>query len=68
MRRPWLASRCAGIGGLLVPFTMGYRPVWTGLGVLGGYLAVALSLTYYARRRLGNRRWRFAQARPTQPR
>ena len=25
----------------------GYRPVWTGLGILAGYLAAGLSLTYY---------------------
>ncbi|MEA2312825.1 MAG: methionine sulfoxide reductase heme-binding subunit [Solirubrobacteraceae bacterium] len=54
---PWLKP---GLTGLIVPFAMPYRPVWTGLGLLGGYLAAALSLTYYARRRLGIRRWRLA--------
>lgn len=49
-----------GPSGVLVPFAMDYRPVWTGLGILGGYLAAGLSLTYYARRRLGARRWRTA--------
>jgi sulfoxide reductase heme-binding subunit YedZ len=49
-----------GLAGVLVPFAMGYRPVWTGVGILAGYLAAALSLTYYARRRLGARRWRAA--------
>ena len=49
-----------GLGGILVPFTMSYRPVWTGLGILAGYLAAGLSLTYYARRRIGARRWRNA--------
>ena len=38
----------------------GYRPLWTGLGILAAYGAVGLSLTYYARRRLGQRRWRNA--------
>ena len=52
---PWLKP---GLGGLLVPFASSYRPVWTGLGVLAAYLAAALSLTYYARGRLGARRWR----------
>jgi sulfoxide reductase heme-binding subunit YedZ len=50
----------AGVTGVLVPFTTTYRPVWTGLGVLAGYLTVGLSLTYYARRRIGSRRWRHA--------
>jgi sulfoxide reductase heme-binding subunit YedZ len=49
-----------GLSGVLVPFASGYRPVWTGVGVLAAYLAAALSLTYYARRRLGARRWRTA--------
>ncbi|MEA2286614.1 MAG: methionine sulfoxide reductase heme-binding subunit [Solirubrobacteraceae bacterium] len=49
-----------GIVGILVPFQMAYRPVWTGLGLLAGYLAAALSLTYYARARIGPRRWRTA--------
>ena len=50
----------AGVSGLLIPFTMSYRPVWTGIGVLATYLATALSLSYYARARLGRRRWRLA--------
>jgi sulfoxide reductase heme-binding subunit YedZ len=54
---PWLKP---GLAGLLVPFASTYRPVWTGLGVLGAYLTAALSLTYYARRRIGARRWRLA--------
>ena len=45
---------------VLVPFTMDYRPLWTGLGILAAYGTAALSLTYYARRRLGARRWRRA--------
>jgi methionine sulfoxide reductase heme-binding subunit len=49
-----------GLSGVLVPFAGEYRPVWTGIGILAGYLAAALSLTYYARRRIGARRWRAA--------
>lgn len=45
---------------ILIPFTTGYRPLWTGLGILAAYGAAGLSLTYYARRRLGHRRWRTA--------
>jgi len=52
---PWLRP---GARGLLVPFTMSYRPLYTGLGVLAGYLAVALGLSFYARRRIGAKRWR----------
>jgi sulfoxide reductase heme-binding subunit YedZ len=52
---PWLK---AGWKGILVPFAIGYRPVWTGLGILGGYLAVILGLSFYVRRRIGARLWR----------
>ena len=48
----------AGVTGITVPFTIAYRPVWTGLGILAGYLAVALGPTFYLRRRIGARRWR----------
>ena len=50
----------AKLSEVLIPFTTGYRPLWTGLGILAAYGAVGLSLTYYARRRLGHRRWRNA--------
>jgi methionine sulfoxide reductase heme-binding subunit len=44
--------------GIAVPFVMDHRPVWTGIGILAGYLAAILGLTFYARRRIGARRWR----------
>ena len=31
---PWLNP---GIGGIAVPFTMGFKPLFTGLGIIGGY-------------------------------
>jgi len=54
---PWLKP---GLAGVLVPFASPYRPVWTGLGVCAAYLAAGLSLSYYARRAIGPRRWRNA--------
>jgi sulfoxide reductase heme-binding subunit YedZ len=54
---PWLHPGPAGIA---IPFTMGYRPAFTGLGVVAGELAAILGLTYYARNRLSPRRWRIA--------
>jgi methionine sulfoxide reductase heme-binding subunit len=44
--------------GIAVPFAMDYEPLWTGLGIVGGYLAAALGLSFYLRRRIGVRRWR----------
>lgn len=52
---PWLK---AGVKGVVVPFAMSYRPLWTGLGVVGGYLVALLGLSFYARRRIGPRLWR----------
>jgi sulfoxide reductase heme-binding subunit YedZ len=52
---PWLK---AGVAGVTVPFALGYRPLWTGLGIIGGYLAAVLALSFYARRRIGGRLWR----------
>ena len=47
-----------GVGGIAVPFVISYRPLWVGLGIIGGYLAALLGPTYFVRRRIGTRRWR----------
>lgn len=52
---PWLRP---GLPGLTVPFALSYRPVATGLGIIAGYLAALLGLSFYARRWIGVRRWR----------
>jgi sulfoxide reductase heme-binding subunit YedZ len=52
---PWLHP---GVSGVLVPFAMGYRPLFTGLGIIAGYLAALLGLSFYARRRIGAKLWR----------
>ena len=52
---PWLK---AGAKGIAVPFAIGYRPLWTGLGILGAYLAAILALSFYVRKRIGVRMWR----------
>jgi sulfoxide reductase heme-binding subunit YedZ len=41
-----------------IPFTGGYRPLWTGIGIVGGWGLAALGLSYYARRWIGQSRWR----------
>src|SRR5690606_21952807 len=43
-----------------VPFTIGYRPLWTGVGILGGWIAALLGLSFYARSRIGPKLWRRA--------
>ena len=54
---PWLNP---GPSGIAVPFTMGFRPIWTGLGVVAGYLAALLGLSFYFRKRIGAKLWRKA--------
>jgi len=43
---------------LTIPFVGAYRPVWTALGIIAAYGLAALSLSYYARARIGVARWR----------
>jgi sulfoxide reductase heme-binding subunit YedZ len=47
-----------GPAGIAIPFVGFYRPLWTGLGIIGGYGLAALGLTYYLRDRIGAARWR----------
>ena len=51
----WLSP---GVAGITLPFTMSYRPLFTGLGIVAGYMAALLGLSFYARRRIGARLWR----------
>ena len=37
---------------------MAYRPLFTGLGIIAGYLAALLGLSFYVRRRIGPALWR----------
>lgn len=47
-----------GPAGIAVPFVLPYRPLWTGMGIIAGYLAVLLGPSYHLRRRVGARTWR----------
>lgn len=52
---PWMHATLWKIS---VPGTLGYRPLWTGLGVAAGWLSVALGLSFYVRNRVGAKLWR----------
>lgn len=54
---PWLNP---GPTGIAIPFAMSFRPLWTGLGIVGGYLAALLGLSFYFRKRIGAKLWRKA--------
>jgi methionine sulfoxide reductase heme-binding subunit len=47
-----------GVAGIAAPFVGAYRPLWTGIGIVSGYGLAALGLSYYARHRIGQARWR----------
>jgi sulfoxide reductase heme-binding subunit YedZ len=47
-----------GLAGIALPFALAYRPVFTGLGILAGWLAAILGLSFYVRRRIGVKTWR----------
>jgi sulfoxide reductase heme-binding subunit YedZ len=46
------------IGDIVIPFTSEHEPLWTGLGVTGGWLAAVLGLSYWIRDRIGGALWR----------
>jgi sulfoxide reductase heme-binding subunit YedZ len=48
-----------GLAGVTVPFAMHYRPAFTGMGIIAGWSAAILGLTFYVRRWIGTRTWRF---------
>ena len=47
-----------GWRGIAIPFALGYKPSFTGVGIIAGYLGVLLGPSFYVRRRIGARRWR----------
>jgi sulfoxide reductase heme-binding subunit YedZ len=47
-----------GWRGITIPFALSYRPGFTGIGIIAGYLAALLGPSFYLRRRIGARRWR----------
>ena len=38
---------------ILVPFLSPYRPLWVGIGVIGFYISLLVTVTYYLRSRIG---------------
>lgn len=49
---PWLEP---SVSELAIPFTLDYRAVWTGIGIIAGYGFLVFGLSGYLRRRLGKR-------------
>jgi len=47
-----------GLAGIALPFALKVQRFWTGIGVIGGWLACVFGLSFYARRWIGARTWR----------
>jgi predicted ferric reductase len=43
---------------ILIPFISPYRPIWIGIGVIGFYLTLLVTITFYLRKRIGMRAFR----------
>ncbi len=43
---------------ILVPFAAPYRPMWVGIGTIGLYLTLLVSITFYIRRWIGQKTFR----------
>jgi sulfoxide reductase heme-binding subunit YedZ len=48
----------ASVLDVTVPFVSGYREPWMSIGIIGGWGLAVLGLSYYARGRIGQDRWR----------
>lgn len=48
-----------GLAGITLPFALAHQPVWTGLGIIGGWLAAIVGLSFYVRRWIGVAVWRW---------
>jgi sulfoxide reductase heme-binding subunit YedZ len=46
------------VADIAVPFASGYRSAWTSAGIVAFWSMLVLGLSYYARARIGVRRWR----------
>ncbi|MDX6583332.1 MAG: hypothetical protein QOI10_2516 [Solirubrobacterales bacterium] len=47
-----------GLSGIAVPFVLGSQPVWTGIGIIGGWLTALFGLSFYVRHWIGLNAWR----------
>jgi methionine sulfoxide reductase heme-binding subunit len=48
-----------GLSGVLLPFAMTAQPVWTGVGILAGWLAAIVTSSFYVRRLITTQVWRW---------
>jgi sulfoxide reductase heme-binding subunit YedZ len=46
------------LGDVAIPFLSSYKTLWTSMGIVAFWMLAILSLSYYARTRIGVQRWR----------
>jgi sulfoxide reductase heme-binding subunit YedZ len=46
------------VADITIPFVSSYAPLWNTIGIIGGWMMIILGLSFYARGRIGQRRWR----------
>jgi len=46
------------VADIAIPFVSSYQTVWTTIGIIAGWLMIILGLSFYARGRIGQQRWR----------
>jgi methionine sulfoxide reductase heme-binding subunit len=48
-----------GIAGIALPFALQVNTLWTGMGIIAGWLALVIGLSFYVRRWIGTGTWRW---------
>ena len=43
---------------ITIPFASSYMTLWTTIGIVAGWMMIILGLSFYARARIGQKRWR----------
>ena len=46
------------VADITIPFVSSYMTAWTTIGIVGGWMMIILSLSFYVRGRIGRQRWR----------
>lgn len=46
------------ISQIIIPFMSSYEPIWVGLGQVGFYVMLILTLSFYVRKKIGQKLWR----------
>jgi sulfoxide reductase heme-binding subunit YedZ len=47
-----------GLVGIAIPFALSHQRIWTGLGIVAGWLTAVVTLSFYVRRLIGVATWR----------